>query len=296
MDFPAVFYVPLFRRANAPGDIPDGLAFFRAGLEAGEPVGAGEEDFSARALEAAFAARLPLSPDKARAALAEMLALGRDLSGAGVLLQQAAREQRVPALRADQGQEEFAALEFFARNGNPPPRLAEVPDSRRILVACQKILLLARALEEDRLEIADLVGRLSREEQSLRAFFGEGEGEPFVPDVLFPDAPPWRVILDAALPFLPEEALLFTADPFMSRDLRAAGLLRPLPEDLAVRCPGWPEATLAGLLLAEVPAWRLLGRRFLPPDRPWLARVLTVLVRRPGCPEIPAPGRRGREK
>jgi hypothetical protein len=83
----------------------------------------------------------------------------------------------------------------------------------------------------------------------------------------------------------------------MALDLRDAGMLRPLPEDLAARCPGWPEAALSGLLLAEVPAWRLLGRRSIPRDRPWLARTLEVLAARPagGWPEDPVPGREGRK-
>ena len=297
MDFLAVFYVPSFCRIAVPGDIPAGIAFFRTGLEGAERPG--ETDSAVLALEEAFAARLPFSPGEARAALAEMLALGRDRAGAGVLLQQAAQERWRLSSREEQDRGERAALERFSRTGDFAPRAPDfeaVPDLRGILTACHKTFLLAQALEKDQAEMADLAGRALRGERSLGAIFGEEEREaPPLPDVLAStgDAPPWRIILDAALPFMPEEARLFTADSHMAREMQDAGMLRPLPADLAVRCAGWPEETLAGLLLAEIPAWRLVGRRFLPPDRPWLARRLEVLAARPagGWPDIPKPGR-----
>jgi hypothetical protein len=298
MDFLAVFYVPSFFRTTVPGDIPEGIAFFRTGLEGAEP--SGEADPAVLALEEAFAARLPLSPGEARVTLAEMLALGRDRAGAGALLQQAAQERWNPSFRKEQDREELAALERFARTGASAPRVPDpgaALDMRSILVACHKILLLAQAQEKDRAEIADLAGRALRGERALRAVFGEEaeEESPPRPDVLAStgDAPPWRTILDASLPFMPEDALLFTADPRMALELQDAGMLRPFPGDLGTRCAGWPAETLAGLLLAEIPAWRLVGRRFLPPDLPWLARDLEVLVARPesGWPDAPRHGR-----
>jgi hypothetical protein len=294
MDLSAVFYVPLLLRANAPGWIPGGLSFFRSGLE---NEGA---DPAILEPEAAFAASLPLSPGEARAALAEMLALGWDRALAGALRQQAAREHLERSCHGEQAREELAVLEVFSRTGKIIPPARSAPDIRPALVECQKILILARELERDRAEIARLAGRSFREEQALRAILGEGEEEASsVPDRLSPygDPPPWRAILEAALPFLPEGSLLFTADAHMARDLRDAGLLRPLSQDLAARCADWPEELLSGLLVAEVPAWRLLGRRSLPPDRPWLARTLEALAARPegGWPGASVPGRQGAE-
>ncbi|MDR1359594.1 MAG: hypothetical protein LBJ82_01320, partial [Deltaproteobacteria bacterium] len=278
MEFPAVFYIPLFLRANAPGWIPAEVAFLRTGLE---DDSAEKTAPAALELEAAFTARLPFSRKEARAALAEMLALG--LERAGALRQQAARS-RLDRSGREQALDETAALEFFSHTGKVIPAAPSVPDTRNILGECQKILILARDLERERAEIAALTGRALLEEQNLRAGFGEGgEGVLAAPDRLAPfeDPPPWRIILDAALPFLPEKALLLTADSPMAQDLRDAGMLRPIPEDLAGRFATWPEAALSRLLLAEVPAWRLLGRTSLPKDRPWLERALEVLAARP---------------
>jgi len=92
---------------------------------------------------------------------------------------------------------------------------------------------------------------------------------------------PWRVLVDAALPFLPEQAVLFTADEVMATDLRESGMLQPFPEDRADVCAAWPQELASGLLFACLPAWRLVGRHSLPENRPWLEREVEVVVARP---------------
>ncbi|MDR0339341.1 MAG: hypothetical protein LBH65_03590, partial [Desulfovibrio sp.] len=91
----------------------------------------------------------------------------------------------------------------------------------------------------------------------------------------------WRTALEAMLPFLPDRALLFTNDERMTLDLRDNGMLRPFPEDRAARLAGWPVELTSGLLYAQLPAYRLVGRKSPPPERPWLSREIEVLAARP---------------
>ncbi|MDR2160875.1 MAG: hypothetical protein LBO77_01880 [Desulfovibrio sp.] len=272
MEIPAVFSIPLFLRD--PEDLPEGIALFRTGLEQ-EPPSAG----LAAAAEAAFAARLPLAPAEARAVLAEMLSLGQDHAGA--LLRLAAPDFR-PARKDAIREEEAAGLEAFARSGRLDP---SPPDMRKALLDSHKILLLAWSLERTLAEARELKAKLRRGEEGLRAVLGGGEGGIYAPpEAPDPgDLPPWRIVLDAALAFVPDKALLFSDDVRVRRDLWAAGMLRPLPGDLAACWRHWPEKLLTGLLLASLPAWRLVGRSFLPADRPWLAREAEMLVVRPGA-------------
>jgi len=83
------------------------------------------------------------------------------------------------------------------------------------------------------------------------------------------------------LPFLPEKAVMFTADPGMAHDLREAGMLQPFPEDLYAFCVDWPQPLVTGMLYACLPAWRLVGRKGPLPERPWLNRDIEILVARP---------------
>ena len=297
MSFPVVFHIPGIVRSVPAASVPAQVAFPRTGLleeERSDKTG----DERAKAAEAFFCSRLPLSPSEAKSVLAEMLHLGNARAQDGSLLQQTLVEYLFPAPGAGQSREERAALEAFAKDGNVAGEPAAAPwagvsaeHMRHALIDCQKTLLLARELEVRRAEMLYARERARQgEERLLRALHGDEDDGPFavLPEsgVEFTDAEyerplPWRAVLDAALAFTPADAIFFTTDPDMAGELRDMGMLQPFPEDRADVCSGWPQDVVNGLLLANLPAWRLVGRRFLPPERPWLARDLEVFVARP---------------
>ncbi|MDL2316384.1 hypothetical protein LJC59_04815 [Desulfovibrio sp. OttesenSCG-928-A18] len=156
-------------------------------------------------------------------------------------------------------------------------------DTRQALVDCQKVLLLAWSLEERRAEAMLLEEQYRRAQSALRQALGDGGQDTDAPvGFSIPDnAVSWRLFLDAALPFLPAGAVLYTQDERMADELRNAGMLQPFPEDRARCCSGWPGELVHGLLLACLPAWRLVGRKRPAPERPWLDRDVELLVARP---------------
>jgi len=289
----AVFYVPSLHRSSVPRELPPEVVFFPSGL--GKSAGTGA------ALEAhnAAARALPLDPAQARAVLEELQRMGEELSPNG-LLRQRAFDRTMPgkgALRRD----EATALNAFDAD-EPEQKAVNGPDRggmhgqagvREALVDCQKILLLADTQEERAAELVALEKRfqeaeaalgvaLSEEDPAGAAGGEEGEG---VSGAGRPDdtlSVPWRVLVDAVLPFLPERAVLFTADEVMAADLQESGMLRPFPADRVDDvCAAWPPELASGLLFVCLPAWRLVGRRSLPENRPWLDREVEVVVAGP---------------
>ena len=283
-------------------------------------AGNAEAESAARGAENAVRASLPLAPSEARAVLEEMIRLGEEYSPNGLLRQIAAHEAMGAATaygsgaRKGAGAGERAALDEFVSTGQVATPSVRMPDwgapvieaaqIRQALVDCQKTLLLAHALEERTQEMALLESRLHKAEASLQSLLHEGDAEHL--EELLQESEPkeafdaealadgisgtaknpadpvsWRVVVDAALPFLPSDAVLFTADPVMAHDLRRAGMLQPFPEDRADVCREWPFELVTGLLFACLPAWRLVGRRGPLPERPWLNREIEVLVARP---------------
>lgn len=209
---------------------------------------------------------------------------------------------------AMESREETKALEAFAESGHLPAGsgsggagtvsgasfwgAADGQAIKAALVDCQKTLLLAQELENRQSEIFEVHQHsLQIEGKLLHALHG-GEGDELF-DRLKRHEPkafqepgnilPWRAILDAALAFTPDDAVFFTADTRVAGEIRDLGMLQPFPEDRASVCEGWPQDLIDGLLLANLPAWRLVGRRSLPVERPWLARDVEVLVARPGA-------------
>lgn len=293
----SVFYMPRLLERSVGTGLPPGVAFFPSGL-----ARAGEKEVFSPA-EEAVAKALPLPAPEAAAALGEMLRLGEEYARDGLLRQLAAQRAFVPDESAQR--EELADVAAFAQGKGLPQAGSDVPDwggraaraaagaekVRLALIDCQRVLLLAQALEERALELELLGGRLAKAQMALAAALHEDDGDdgeasglpPGGADTLRPQAPavPWQAVVDAALAFLPENGLLFTADEDMALALREAGMLQPFPQDRVFICENWPEQLAAGLLYASVPGYRLTGRKSLPEDRPWLAREVEVFAARP---------------
>lgn len=318
----SIFYVPQLHHEAVHGPVPPGVSFFPVGLPetpaSAEQEQGGASDTDARALasEAAVAQALPLNPPEARAVLEDMLRMGEEYAPNGLLRQLAAHELLQTRRESWAGAPgEFADLDTFAATGETPAaRQPRVPDwgaapagqasaIRNALVDCQKVLLLTHFREERLLELSRLEKRYLEVEKALVASLGEGDeedaalwadkgAEPGAPEDAASGQPavPWRVLVDAVLPFLPENGVLFTSDRSMSLDLRELGMLHPFPEDRAALCADWPQELVAGLLHARLPAWRLVGRKRPMAERPWLDRNVEIFVSRPSAGWLEAPG------
>jgi hypothetical protein len=310
-----VFYVPSLHQDRVPIPVPEQAAFFPCGLPGAcaRPEGAAIPA-ETRLAEQAVLAALPLGPAEAKAALADMLRLGEEYAAGGLLKELAAHQ--LLQLHEDpwSGKPgELADLERFAADGEraeQPDKVTVVdwsdatgkapvasPESiRKVMLDCQKTLLLAWSLEERARELEGLERRYQAVERELMRSLGEGDeaeallreaGEHTAEEAALEESGPgesglsWRVMVDVALPFLPEKGVLFTADTQMALDMRGLGMLQPLPEDRAAVCKGWPVDFIAGLLYAELPGWRLVGRKRPLPERPWLDRDIEVFVARP---------------
>lgn len=308
-----VFYVPGLSPHAGKRALPPDLAFFPTGLSS--PSERGERNAcsdAARQTEQLVSQTLPLSSNEAKAALNEMLRMGEEFSAGGLLKELAAQHHLSSLADRRQGRPgETADLAFFASTGEVPDRgepsamrdwgsvygdqnVVSPQDVRRELENCQKVLLLAQSLEQREKELAELEKRYEDLAASLQGLLGEGQEEGEAVFALggaakreedlaerADGALSWRAVVDAALPFLPGGAVLFTDDERMALDMRDAGMLQPFPEDKAALCSGWPQDLTAGLLHAQIPAWRLVGRRGALLARPWLKREVEVLVARP---------------
>ncbi len=289
MSSPAIFCVPYLHGASIP-QLPPGVTVFPVGLPSSAAGGKLDKDPARSAVLAAF----PLAPREAAAALEDLTRLGDELASGGILLQTAAGNAAggggVSGYRAG----ERAALDVFAATGDIPEGVPDwdakaCPDPRAIArarVECQKTLLLAWQLEGRNLEIRTLEQGLSLSNASLRAALGEGDGgDPAQGDAAAPEgdgeALPWRLVLEAMMPFVPGDCRLLAADAAMTFDLMEAGLLEPLPEDRAALCAGWPGEFVSGLLWAGLPVWKLTGKRGEDPARPWLSRRVEIFAVRP---------------
>ncbi len=305
-----IFHVPLLHKNLASKALPADIHFLNAGLPdthhakgtssfSSHTTQAAEAVQPASSAELAFVAALPLPPAAARATLSEMLSL------AEYMPQEALRRLAYPDMTSPQGRrtisaEERNSLESFSFDGSLPevvkPSLwAQAPKAsaeslQNALIDCQKVLLLASHLEAHQQEIQTLTHSCHKAEENLAAILQEDTEFLDIPSTekkiqalaLSQDAPcPWRMIIDAALPFLPQGAILFTDNPTMTLALREAGMLQPLPEGTGELCLHWPQELVTGLLWNRLPAWRLVGRRGPSPDRPWLEQEIEIIVARP---------------
>lgn len=295
-----VLYVPALHRRFAPENIPGDVVFFPCGIEGSDGLAEnGHGDPHADSVAEAVVRALPLKGRDAAAALDDMLRMGEEYSLGGMLRQLAAREVVGSGFRGEGDSGEFADLAVFARTGILPEKPLRVLDwnvetgegssatsVRRAVVDCQKVLLLVWSREERLLELSGLEERFQRAESALKAALGESDAEELptpvdAADTKLPEVVPWRIVLDAVLPFLPEDAVLLSADETMAAELRDAGMLQPLPEDRAVHFREWPGEVLEGLMHVCLPAWRLAGRSGPLADRPWLEREVELFVSRP---------------
>ncbi|MDR2669184.1 MAG: hypothetical protein LBC14_04445 [Desulfovibrio sp.] len=243
----------------------------------------------AEAARQAVLAALPLSPAEAQAALEELLRMGLEYSSSGLL--RAAELYGAYAAADEETAAERVGLARFAATGDLPREggallASETTDGagqaravRKRLVDAQKILILAEYLEEKNLERAALEKSVLRAEQALRANLGEGKGARVeaverefdnAAGTDFPRVDP-RTLLRAVRYFLPEHAVLFTANDELTAELTEQGLLGPLPAERAILAASLPEQERSGLLYARLPADTALVRE-------------TELLARPGSP------------
>lgn len=297
-----IIYVPTLHSSLAPKGLPEGL-FFAC------PGPSGSDATCAAGLPGAHVP--PYKPAEARAILREMLALGAEFGKNGDLKLVAGQGwlEREDARKKESRNEE-AALENFANSGtiiknNPAGESAFKAAGGKDIYAeqlqnAQKALLLAWEHEESIIAMRDIEAKIAESEQSLSAALGDGSEAGkniFAPPPARPEYS-WRVIVDAASAFLPDDAALFTAFGPMIDDLLEAEALKPLPEkapseptdkldadlppepadELAENIAAWPEAIKSSLLAARLPLWRALGYAALPPDRPWLAATRIILA------------------
>ena len=307
------FYVPGLGYRHNTTVLPPNVAFFPTGLPRPASDTAAAQSELVSLTKKRIGDILPFSPDKARAVLDAMLRMGDECSAGGLLKELAARhllENTKNKWQSDPA--EIADIAHFAQTGKAPERqsgpvprdwsaplgnkTASPEDIRQEMESCQKVLLLAASLEQRESELEAIEERYADLEYSLNALLAEGQGDDLAEkaallaedaytdqsaDPAGENSLSWRAMVDAALPFLPEGAALYTDDARMALDMRDAGMLRPLPEDKAVEFSGWPQEITAGLLLASLPAWRLVGRRGGTPSRPWLENEVEVFVARP---------------
>jgi len=89
-------------------------------------------------------------------------------------------------------------------------------------------------------------------------------------------APPWRLVLDAMLFFLPPETALLTSDPDIAGawDEFGAHLAPPAPDALKQFFPDREKAE--GLAMGSAPGYALISRTRPDPEKPWLNAQRTV--------------------
>lgn len=220
---------------------------------------------------------LPLSPLQAQACLGDLQAM-TDAALSGTPLR-AWQGGQAASLR---GQAESAARAAFAAGaGDEAAALAaaEAAEERERLCRAQRLLLLCWLQEERLAEMAALHRRYAGDRAQLAATLDDGREHAEAPaglpddilrapapdmpeeaDALAAMLPPWQRVLEAALNFLPEEAVIVA-----EAGLRAALLER---DDLTPAPPEW-RAAVAGddgpaLLSLTAPLWRVLLRPRCP--------------------------------
>lgn len=313
---PQAAFFPASLPASRPGQAAEEQPQTMTGQASGEERpdrqgGPDKAEEERRRAESLAALMLPLDFAEAGAMLADMLRQGEEHAAGGALKQMAAlgaaygHDLSLRAEMADLARFVGTGADGGDAGGGPGLEAASgdqlAEKRRRALVDCQKVLLLAHYLEERALEIAALGARAMAAEAALLSALGDDGAElseePFA-DVsetagngpasacqatsfALSFGASWQSVVDAVLPFLPEEAVLLTCDPNMIGDLREAGLLLPLPAERAPFALAGPWPPKRELWHASLPAWRLVGRRGPLAERPWLERVLEIYAALP---------------
>lgn len=236
---------------------------------------------------------LPFDDRQAKAVLAEMLALGTAFGNGGDLKLMAGQGwlEREEARKRDLRAENDALADFAetgeVATGNAWTRAAAsgtLPETSQAeqFKNAQKALLLAWEHEECVLSICELEAKVLGGQSRLKAALGEAAGDNSEQCAeesgLTRPEYSWRILLDAMSAFLPEDAMLLTAHAPMIDDMRALGILEPLPGDVQEELVAWPEALASSLLTTRLPLWRVLGYASLPQDRPWLGATYQILA------------------
>lgn len=239
-------YFPHLHPELAATPLPAGTLFFDPGATDGPE------------LQRFRPAGLPLAPREARRLLADCLRFGEQFRHPGEMAALGLAEARARGAESERG----ITAELAARIGQAAAGRADRPGEAQAAVA-QFVLLLAWLFEERLIEMRGLAQELNTswrrfgevlglaageaEDQALAEALAEAGGD------LGPQEPtPWPRILEALAHFLPEDAVLLTADYEIGAALAEAGVaLEPAPADLGL--PG-------SVRLAEAPLGRILGR------------------------------------
>ncbi len=273
-------YVPALHRELVPYGLPATVLFLDPGL-----LG------TATAHGLYHPRTYPFAPAEAARVLDELLAVGEALDVSGTTGSQAARA--FPAGTQPLSDREEADIERFARGAARP---GDAADERAARIAAHKVLLLAWDLESRRLEIDALRREVAEAVKPLADnLHGDCADDAVLRDIartmpgVLPESladlpeiaePDWRLTLSAAFAFAPENAVFVTAHAGMRAAMLEAGMLHPLPEDVAQTLDGWREEDRSRLLWAQTPLWRLLGHSREPENAPWLRAAPEIVV----CP------------
>jgi len=227
---------------------------------------------------------LPLAPDAAAGAVRQLISFG-------------------DAFKDPRGLADFAAATTqtaFAPGSSMAIRLelagrGDPAKAKELSHRAQTLLGLAYAIEESALDLKSIDSRIGssfarfQKELGLSALdasidyenCGCGDEEEFdLPGELgvseSPQSPPWRLVLEAMLFFLPPEVALMTADPDIAGtwDEFGARFAPPSPEALASWLPGREKAE--GLVMGRAPGHSLISRTTPDPGKPWLDAQRTV--------------------
>jgi hypothetical protein len=276
MTDPIIAFPFLHPELTGPLGLP-GVAFLDPGLAAAIKPGAYRPD------------NLPLSPAEAAAAVGQWISFG-DIF----------KDPRSLAGFASAGLTGFApdssmALRKEITDRADPAKAAAAKEKENGLRA-QTLLGLAYRIEENALELTGIDAKIGLSFDRLQKELGlaglndgvdyenrgcgddeefDLPGAPSVSDA--PQLPPWRLVLEAMLFFLPPGCALVTADADVaaSWDEFGANLAEPGPETLKALFPAGAAAT--GLKVGAAPGFALISRKTPAPDKPWLDAARTVI-------------------
>jgi hypothetical protein len=231
---------------------------------------------------------LPLAPAAAAGAVGQLISFGDAFKDTRGLVDFAAATQTAFA----PGSSMAIRKEL---EGRSDPAKAAAAKAEEQSHRAQTLLGLAYAIEENALDLKAIDSRIGssfarfQKELGLAALdasidyencgCGDEEefdlpGAPRVADE--PQTPPWRLVLEAMLFFLPQDAALLTADPDIAGawDEFNARLAPPAPEALKPWFPGREKAE--GLAVGRAPGYALISRTTPDPEKPWLDAHRTV--------------------
>ncbi len=215
-----VFYLPNVHNKSLPAHLAGKIYVLSCEALLAHPKSA-EQNKICQPFAESFCSHMPLPPREARAVLAEMMQTGGALS-----LQNMSSDLQNNRYNPI-NQNEMSDIKNFSQTGKVTDNNNVQTDEINLLrakISLQKILLLAYQLEEDSLSIKNLQTAILGSQKKLQACLGEEEIEQ-TEDIFTanaqPDLPllPWRMILEAALAFLPEVNTFYTEDKEMVQDL-----------------------------------------------------------------------------